>query len=208
MSIPSLNTLRRHAASQGYRLWKVPDGSALDWDYGPYTLTVAASNEVELRGVGLNELADFLERPRGLLSTGSPARGKRQGVRPGDDAQVPYSHLITAMPKAWTLDHLIRKHWSITNRSGYTARSVTFTTTGPLMISGRKDWKADIDQLEDGQGYAVTGTAGWSSTVNKPEIRVTWFSDDRAEEMKVATLRWPASAISFPGVPRQTRPTS
>jgi len=60
MSTSSLPTLRRHPASRGFPLWKVPDGSALDWEYGPYTLTSAASNEVALRGVGLDDLADFL----------------------------------------------------------------------------------------------------------------------------------------------------
>ena len=61
MSTPSLSTLRRHATSKGYRLWKVRGSSPHDWEYGPYTLTVAAINEVALRGVDLDELADFLE---------------------------------------------------------------------------------------------------------------------------------------------------
>ena len=111
-----------------------------------------------------------------------------------------------SLPQLWTLDHLVRRHWSITNRSGCTARSVTFIACGPLLISGRKDWATNIDQLDDGQGYAVTGTASWGSTITKPEIRVTWYSNDRPDKMKVATLRWPAAAVSFPGPPRQDRP--
>ena len=75
MSTPSVSTLRRHAASQGFRLWKVPDGSALDWEYGPYTLTNTASNDVALRGVGLDDLADFLvDEERGH---GASDRSKR-----------------------------------------------------------------------------------------------------------------------------------
>ena len=128
-------------------------------------------------------------------------------IRPGD-AEAPHRHLTQPMPKLWTLDHLIRKQWSITNRSGYTARSVRFTACGALMISGRNDWTANIDQLDDGQGFAITGASGWGSTINQPEIRVTWLSEDRPAEMQAATLRWPASARSFPGVPRQARPAS
>ena len=78
MSTLSLTTLRRHAAGRGYRLWKVPDGSALNWDYGPYTLTSTASNEVTLRGVGLDDLADFLvdeERGHGARDQTRRCRG-------------------------------------------------------------------------------------------------------------------------------------
>jgi len=53
----------------GYRLWKVPGGSALDWEYVPYTLTNTASDEVALRGVGLDDLADWLMRSARPWST-------------------------------------------------------------------------------------------------------------------------------------------
>ena len=191
----SLSTLRRHAASQGYRLWKVPDGITLDLDYGPYSLTIAASNEIAVRGVSLEALADFLESK--ASAAGDEASRRRHQV-------VPRRQLRQPLPRPWTLDRLIRRQWSITNRSGSTARSVTFTASGTLMISGSRDWTTTVAHLENGQGYAITGSAGWGSTVDKPEIRVTWFNKDPAE-MKGVTLRWPASAISFPGVPRQAR---
>ena len=63
LSTPSLSTLRRRAAAQGYRIWKVREGTDLSWEYGPYTLSIRASYAVELRGVGLDELALFLDRP-------------------------------------------------------------------------------------------------------------------------------------------------
>ena len=59
---PSLSTLRRRATAQGYRIWKVRDGSDLFWEYGPYTLSIRATYAVELRGVCLDELALFLDR--------------------------------------------------------------------------------------------------------------------------------------------------
>ena len=203
MSTPSLSTLRRHAAAQGYRLWKVPNRSSLDWDYGPYTLTIVVSNEVALSGVGLDELADFLERHRCLKATVRADTGP--GVRHGE-ADLARRHLAPPMPKQWTLDHLVRRQWSITNRTGATARSVTFTASGALTISGRQGWTDHIGELSDRQGFAITGTSGWGSTFNQPEIHVTWLSDGRGEEMQACTLRWPTSAISFPGVPRQVRP--
>jgi len=88
-------------------------------------------------------------------------------TRPGD-AKAPHRQLTQPMPKLWTLDHLIRKPWSITNRSGYTTRSVRFTTCGALTLSSRINWTANIDQLDDGQGFAICGTAGWGSTINQP----------------------------------------
>ena len=70
MATVSLRTLRRRAAAQGYRIWKVRKESALYWDYGPYTLTIVDSYAVELRGASLEELADFLEKPAELQETG------------------------------------------------------------------------------------------------------------------------------------------
>ena len=61
MSAPSLRTLRRRAATHGYRIWKVRRGSDLYWDYGPYTLV--DNNMVALQAVGLEEMAAFLDRP-------------------------------------------------------------------------------------------------------------------------------------------------
>ena len=58
---PSLSTLRRRAARQGYRIWKVRRGTPLSWEYGPYTLI--NNNMVALRGVGLEELSAFLDCP-------------------------------------------------------------------------------------------------------------------------------------------------
>jgi hypothetical protein len=205
MSTPSLSTLRRRAAAQGYRLWKVPNRSSLDWEYGPYTLTIVVSNEVALSGVGLPELADFLEQHRCLLPTVTVNTG--EGVR-RDDTELARRQLVAPLPKLWTLDHLIRRQWSITNRSGATARSVTFTASGALVISGRPEWTAHIGELGDCHGFAITGTSGWGSTFNQPQIRVTWLTDDRRDQMQAYTLRWPTSAISFPGVRRQVHPAS
>jgi len=124
------------------------------------------------------------------------ARSPRRWLLMDNDASTAKS-----MPQPWTLDHLTRRHWSITNRSGFTARSVTFIACGPLLISGRKDWATNIDHLDDGHGYAVTGTAGWGGTHAKPEIRVTWYSNDRPDKVKVATLGWPGLPIHSPNLP-------
>ena len=70
MAPVSLKTLRRRAAAQGYRIWKVREGSALYWEYGPYTLTVVDSYAVKLRGASLEELAAYLEKPAELQETG------------------------------------------------------------------------------------------------------------------------------------------
>jgi hypothetical protein len=64
--VPSLTTLRRHAAAQGYRIWKVRKDSVSYWEYGPYTLIFVGINAVELRGVGVEELAAFLKKPAQL----------------------------------------------------------------------------------------------------------------------------------------------
>ena len=71
MSTPSLSTLRRRAARQGYRIWKVRRGSDLHWDYGPYTLI--NNNMVALRGVGMEGLS--------LPSLGTRMSGTRQCVK-------------------------------------------------------------------------------------------------------------------------------
>ena len=63
MPTPSLRTLRRRAAAQGHRVWKVRRTSDLYWEYGPFTLI--DNNIVTLRGVDLPELAAFLGRPAG-----------------------------------------------------------------------------------------------------------------------------------------------
>ena len=105
------------------------------------------------------------------------------------------------MRQQWTLDRLIRRHWSITNRSGHTARSITFTASGALVIFDRQGWTTTVDHLETGQGYPVVALAAWGSTIHTPELRVTWFSDQEPGHLKVTTLHWPASAISFPGAP-------
>lgn len=110
-----------------------------------------------------------------------------------------------AMRQPWTLDHLVRAQWSITNRSGYTARLVTFTAYGALIISGRRDWTATVDELHDRQGYGLTGMSAWGSTFNMPEICVTWFSDHQPDCMRVVTLQWPASGTSLPGGAREAR---
>ena len=65
----SLTTMRRHAAAQGFRIWKVRKNSLSYWEYGPYTLIYVGMNAVELRGVGVEELAAFLERPAQLEQT-------------------------------------------------------------------------------------------------------------------------------------------
>jgi hypothetical protein len=114
--------------------------------------------------------------------------------------KVGYYH---SMREPWTLDRLIRQHWSITNRSGHAARGVTFVASGALVVFGQRDWTIDIAQLEAGQGYPISAKSAWGSTFNAPEIRVTWFSDLQPEHMRMTTLHWPASAISFPGAPLQ-----
>jgi len=77
----SLTTMRRHAAAQGFRIWKVRKNSVSYWEYGPYTLIYVGINAVELRGVGVEELAAYLKRPvlleqalpeDGLLAARSP----------------------------------------------------------------------------------------------------------------------------------------
>ena len=105
-------------------------------------------------------------------------------------------------PQPWTLDRLIRQQWSITNRSGHTARSVTFTAHGALAVFGRRDWMMAIDQLDADQGYAITATSTWGSTIERPLIDVTWFDDRQPDGLLLATLRWPASAVGYPGGPR------
>ena len=65
----SLTTMRRHAAAQGFRIWKVRKNAVSYWEYGPYTLTYVGMNAVELRGVGVEELAAFLKRPVQLEQT-------------------------------------------------------------------------------------------------------------------------------------------
>jgi len=62
----SLTTMRRHAAARGFRIWKVRENSVSYWEYGPYTLIYVGMNAVELRGVEVEELAAFLERPAQL----------------------------------------------------------------------------------------------------------------------------------------------
>ena len=57
------------------------------------------------------------------------------------------------MRQPWTLDRMIRQQWSITNRSGSTARSVTFAASGALMIFGQREWTIHVDRLDAGQGY-------------------------------------------------------
>jgi len=121
------------------------------------------------------------------------------------NARSGYHH---AMPQPWTLDRLIRQQWSITNRSGYSARSVTFAASGALVVFGRRDWTILIDRLDSGQGYPISAMSAWGSTIYPPEIQVTWFSDQLPDHMRVATLHWPASAISFPGAPLQGRPST
>ena len=204
MSIITLSTLRRRAVARGYHIWKVPERSLLYLDYGPYTLSVTASYAVQLRGVGMDELAAFLQEPA-RLSESATGRPPGADERRPSTVQRHQSRHQDGTRRLWTLDHLIRHQWSITNRSGYTARSVAFVASGALRISGSPDWTATVDQLGDGQGYGICATSAWGSTFHKPEIRVTWFSDDQPDQRSGITLHWPASAISFPGAQREGR---
>ena len=138
--------------------------------------------------------------PNGVFLHTVTERLRSGGLRNGRSGYHP------GMPQPWTLDRLIRQQWSITNRSGYTARSVRFAASGALVVFGRRDWAIAIDRLDAGQGYPIFAMSAWGSTIYPPEIRVSWFSDQLPDHMRMATLHWPASAVSFPGAPLQGRP--
>ena len=93
------------------------------------------------------------------------------------------------MGKPWTLEHVTRERWAITNRSGHTARAVTFAAKGALVIQGDHEWAVALEQVKDGEGYPVTGRVAWGG--DKPQIRVTWVSDHEAGHRRLTTLDWP-----------------
>lgn len=62
MSTVKMSNLRRRAAEQGYSIWKVHSSTCEYWRYGPYALITDDDNSIGLHGVGIEELAAFLDR--------------------------------------------------------------------------------------------------------------------------------------------------
>ena len=63
-------TSEREAAEQGYSIWKVRSSTREFWEFGPYALITDDINRLELHGVGIEELAAFLDREAVLGEAG------------------------------------------------------------------------------------------------------------------------------------------
>lgn len=70
MSTVKMSNLRRQAAEQGYSIWKVHSSTREFWEFGPYALITDDDDRIGLHGVGIEELAAFLEREPELGETG------------------------------------------------------------------------------------------------------------------------------------------
>ncbi len=70
MSTVKLSNLRRQASEQGYSIWKVHSTTREFWEFGPYALITEDDSSIGLHGVGLEELAAFLDSEAELDQTG------------------------------------------------------------------------------------------------------------------------------------------
>lgn len=61
-SVISERRVRREATKQGYRVWKVREGSRWFWEYGPFSLIDGATSGIVQRGLTLEEIHQFLIR--------------------------------------------------------------------------------------------------------------------------------------------------
>jgi hypothetical protein len=61
MSTVNLRDLRRRAAEQGYSIWKVRSSTRDSFEFGPYALITDDHEKLELHGVGIEDLAAFLD---------------------------------------------------------------------------------------------------------------------------------------------------
>ena len=70
MATITIRTLRRRAAEQGYSIWKVHSSTREYWEFGPYALISDDNNSIDLHGVGIDELVQFLDGRTELRETG------------------------------------------------------------------------------------------------------------------------------------------
>ena len=70
MTMVKLSNLRRRAAEQGYSIWKVHSSTREFWEFGPYALITDDNNSIGLHGVGIEELAAFLDSESEFDKTG------------------------------------------------------------------------------------------------------------------------------------------
>ena len=70
MTTVKLGNLRRQAAEQGYSIWKVHSSTREFWEFGPYALITDDDNSIGLHGVGIEELAAYLDNEAEFDKTG------------------------------------------------------------------------------------------------------------------------------------------